>query len=100
MELVKNIDCQICHCGALLFNMTMYSKQQCSNCQRWLCFFCNRNWNDEIMINGKYTCQDDDCEYQRRLKFELVNLERNKELKVPDRRCCPNCFIIGGYGIM
>jgi hypothetical protein len=98
-DLIKNIDCQICYCGALLFNMTMYAKQQCTSCQRWFCFFCNRNWNDECMKNAKFTCTDDDCEYQRRLSFDLVPLERNKELMVPDRRCCPNCFIVGGYGV-
>ncbi|CAF3378315.1 unnamed protein product [Rotaria socialis] len=98
-DLIKNIDCQICYCGALLFNMTMFAKQQCTSCQRWLCFFCNRNWNDQCMKNGRFTCTDDDCEYQRRLSFDLVPLQRNKALMVPDRRCCPNCFIVGGYGI-
>ena len=98
MDMIKNIDCQICYCGALLLNMTMYSKQQCSNCHRWLCFFCNRTWNDELMENKRYTCSDDDCEYQRRLVFELVPLEHNKAIMVPDRRCCPKCYIVGGYG--
>lgn len=101
IEMVANIDCQICYCGALLFNMTMYSKQQCSNCRRWLCFFCNRNWNEASMVNTMYTCTDVDCEYQRRLVFDLVPLEGTNDdniIMIPDRRCCPKCFIVGGYG--
>ena len=96
-DLLKNIDCQICHCGAMLFNMTLFAKQQCNSCERWLCFFCNRTWNDKTMENRRYTCTDD-CEYQRRLEFELVPLNLAPEIMVPDRRCCPNCFIVGGYG--
>lgn len=95
-DLLKNIDCQICHCGTVLINMTLSAKQQCSNCYRWLCFFCNRTWNDETMKNHQYTCTDD-CEYQRRLEYELVPLYNDPEIMVPDRRCCPKCFIVGGY---
>lgn len=98
MQLITNIDCQICYCGALLFNMTMYSKQQCTNCRRWLCFFCNKNWNDYSMMNKKYTCENIDCEYQRRLIYELVPLGGSDRAMIPNRRCCPKCFNVGGYG--
>ena len=96
-DLLKNIDCQICYCGTVLFNMTMFAKQQCSNCHRWLCFFCNRTWNGQTMKNQMYTCTDD-CEYERRLQYDLVPLFRVAKILIPDRRCCPNCFIVGGYG--
>jgi hypothetical protein len=95
-DLLKNIDCQICYCGALLFNMTMSAKQQCSNCQRWLCFFCNQTWNDATMKDIMYTCTDE-CEYQRRIQYDLVPLFNAPTIMVPDRRCCPNCFLAGGY---
>lgn len=98
MELITNIDCQICYCGALLFNKTMYSKQQCTNCYRWLCFFCNKNWDDRSMVNKLYTCENTDCEYQRRLNYELVPLEGSGKTMIPNRRCCPKCFNVGGYG--
>jgi hypothetical protein len=97
-DLLKNIDCQICYCGALLFNMTMSAKQQCSNCQRWFCFFCNRTWNDQAMKDLIYTCTDE-CEYQRRIQYDLIPLAHAApQIMVPDRRCCPNCFLPGGYG--
>ena len=95
-DLLKNIDSQICYCGAMLFNMTLSAKQQCTTCHRWLCFFCNRTWNNETMKDLKYTCTDD-CEYQRRLQYDLVPLYNAPKVMVPDRRCCPKCFIVGGY---
>lgn len=96
-DLLKNIDCQICYCGALLFNMTMSAKQQCSSCQRWFCFFCNRTWNSQTMKDILYTCTDE-CEYERRIQYNLVPLSSSSPvIMVPDRRCCPNCFVTGGY---
>ncbi|CAF3380559.1 unnamed protein product [Rotaria sp. Silwood2] len=96
-DMLKNIDCQICYCGALLFNMTLSAKQQCSTCQRWLCFFCNRTWNDQTMKDLLYTCTDE-CEYQRHIQYDLIPLLHAPTIMVPDRRCCPNCFLAGGYG--
>ncbi|CAF1080867.1 unnamed protein product [Adineta ricciae] len=96
-DLLKNIDCQICYCGAFLVNMTLHAKQQCSNCQRWLCFFCNRTWDNQTMKDLRYTCTNE-CQYERRIEYELVPLLNAPEIMVPDRRCCPNCFLAGGYG--
>ncbi|CAF0955888.1 unnamed protein product [Didymodactylos carnosus] len=96
-DMIKNIDCQICYCGALLFNMTLYSKQQCSNCTRWLCFFCNRNWDAAKMNDVQYTCEDVDCTYERKLAYELVPLVNNPNVLIPNRRCCPKCFRIGAF---
>ncbi|CAF1138353.1 unnamed protein product [Adineta steineri] len=75
----------------------MSAKQQCSSCQRWLCFFCNRTWNDQTMKDLMYTCTSE-CEYQRRIQYDLVPLLHAPTIMVPDRRCCPNCFLSGGYG--
>ncbi|CAF2989575.1 unnamed protein product [Rotaria sp. Silwood2] len=97
-DMVKCIDCQICYCGALLFNETLFSQQTCTNCTRVMCFFCNRTWNSSTMTNSQYTCKDPDCTYEQQLEYELVPLQANNQLRVPDRRVCPSCFQPGGYG--
>ncbi len=96
--MARNIDFQICTCGAFCINSTMYAKQKCSNCQRWLCFFCNADWDetDKKMRNEKYTCKVN-CVWETKITHQLVTLEYNKDMKVPSRRCCPKCFECGSY---
>ncbi|CAF1142318.1 unnamed protein product [Didymodactylos carnosus] len=91
-DLMKHIDCQICHCGVLMVNETMYSKQKCEQCKRWFCFFCNKDWKEEEMKNDQFTCHNH-CVYETKLGYDLVPLAMNSQLHVPSRRCCPKCFI-------
>ena len=94
----RNIDFQICTCGALLINDTMYAKQQCANCHRWMCFFCNADWDEKVkkMRNERYSCRMN-CDWEVKITFQLVTLESNREMQVPSRRCCPKCFECGSY---
>jgi hypothetical protein len=96
--MVQNVDFQICTCGSYAINSTMYAKQYCKECNRWMCFFCNADW-DEIgknMQNTKYTCKIN-CYWETKLTYQLVPLEMNKAIKVPNRRCCPKCKSSGAY---
>ena len=74
--MAQNIDFQICTCGAFCINSTMYAKQKCNNCQRWLCFFCNADWNEseKKMRNEKYTCKVN-CFWETKITYQLVTLE-------------------------
>ena len=96
--MARNIDFQICTCGAFCVNSTMYAKQKCSNCQRWLCFFCNSDWNEreKKMLNEPYSCRVN-CFWETKLTIQLVTLAYNENMKVPSRRCCPKCFEFGAY---
>ena len=76
----------------------MYSKQQCNDCQRWLCFFCNQDWDGVKMTNGTYTCGNN-CKWENYLTYELVPCGYNKHLKIPNRRICPKCKICGTHDI-
>jgi hypothetical protein len=98
-ELLRNIDCQICQCGTLAVNETLFAQQTCELCKRTFCFFCNKDWNEgnEKRRNDRYTCHVN-CDYETRLSFELVPLEVNKSVMVPNRRFCPFCFTPGAYG--
>lgn len=97
-DLLKNIDCQICTCGALLNNTTMYSQQQCNNCHRKLCFFCNKDWDTKTMRNDQYTCHYN-CDYETKITYDLTPCtEFDKNLMIPNRRCCPKCFYVGAFG--
>jgi hypothetical protein len=94
--LMKHIDVQLCTCGALLLNETMYAKQRCTHCQRELCFFCNQDWAGS-MVNQRFMCRPD-CEYAKRIVFEQKPLLMGAQnVKVPDRRMCPKCFHLGAY---
>jgi hypothetical protein len=97
-ELMKNIDCQICHCGALVVNETMFAQQTCQQCQRTFCFFCNKDWNNglEKRRNDRYTCHVN-CDYETKLNFDLIPYVQNKSILIPNSRCCPKCFNVGGY---
>ncbi|CAF1147939.1 unnamed protein product [Didymodactylos carnosus] len=90
-ELVKKIDFQICHCGSLALNETMYSKQQCQQCSRWMCFFCSADWDDTRMKNQKHTCTVN-CVWETRLNYQS---ESWHESTLPNRRCCPKCALCG-----
>ena len=96
--MARNIDFQICECGAFSINTTMYAKQKCDHCQRWFCFFCNSDWDerDRKMRNERYTCRVN-CFWETKITYQLVALEFNKSMKVPNRRCCPKCFECGSY---
>ncbi len=97
--LMKHIDCQICKCGALTINETMYPHQECKQCSRDFCFFCNKDWDNETMRNAvKYTCLSGNCDYETRVGFELTRYAYSTEFQIPDRRCCPKCFNQGAYG--
>lgn len=96
--LMKHIDCQICHCGVLLVNETLYAQQKCHHCQRTFCFFCNKDWKDgqEPRTNAQYTCGVN-CDYEIKLNYDLIPYTRNKEISIPNSRVCPTCFNVGGY---
>lgn len=96
--MAKNIDFQICTCGALSINDTMYAKQKCGNCQRWFCFFCNENWDEQQkkMRNEKYTCKVN-CFWETKITYNMVDFAYNKNMKIPSRRCCPKCLECGAY---
>ncbi|CAF1325259.1 unnamed protein product [Didymodactylos carnosus] len=98
-EMMKNIDFQICTCGSYAINETMYSKQQCSSCKRWLCFFCDSDWDESKgMKNQLYTCTQN-CLYETKLLYKLVPLSMNLEVQVSNRRCCPKCYYTGDYEV-
>lgn len=94
---LNTIDCQDCVCGQILYNDTLYAKQHCKMCKRWLCFFCNKDWDDNTMKNAQYTCHNN-CYYETKLSFELFPCHYNKSLMVPNRRCCPRCLTLGAFG--
>jgi hypothetical protein len=95
-ELAKYIDYQVCTCGVGSINKTLDSKYQCDHCHRWFCFFCNKNWNDSLMQNDKYTCHNN-CDYEIRISYELVPSIYNKNMLIPNRRCCPKCVSCMAY---
>ncbi|CAF1080918.1 unnamed protein product [Adineta ricciae] len=97
-ELMKHIDCQICHCGALVVNETLYAQQTCQNCRRIFCFFCNKDWKDgpEPRHNQLFTCGVN-CDYDMKLNYDLVPYVQNKEIEIPNSRVCTKCFNVGGY---
>ncbi|CAF0992117.1 unnamed protein product [Adineta ricciae] len=99
-RMARNIDFQICTCGAFGINSTMYAKQKCNNCQRWFCFFCNEDWNEteKKMKNDKYSCRVN-CFWETKITYQLVTLEYNKDMKLPNRRCCPKCMECGSYDL-
>lgn len=97
-NLLKNIDCQVCTCGALVVNETMYPKQRCLKCSRDFCFFCNKNWSDAVMRNStRYTCSSGNCYYETMITFNLVSFAFSADFKIPNRRCCPKCSTAGAY---
>ncbi|CAF4018623.1 unnamed protein product [Rotaria sp. Silwood1] len=97
-DLTKNIDCQICHCGALLVNETLFAQQTCQHCRRIFCFFCNKDWTDgaESRRNDRYTCHAN-CDYKNKLNYDLVPYAQNRNTFIPNSRCCPKCFNVGAY---
>ena len=97
-KMARNIDFQVCTCGTFAINSTMYARQKCENCQRWLCFFCNADWDEQGrgMRNEKYSCRAN-CSWETKITHQLVTLALNKEMQVPNRRCCPKCFECGSY---
>ena len=92
----KCIDYQVCKCGCPMVNETMYARQQCIQCKRWFCFFCNNDWDGQ-MKNEKYSCRKD-CAYETMLDHNLVKLTANPQVDVPNKRICPKCYRDGGYG--
>ncbi|CAF1427579.1 unnamed protein product [Adineta ricciae] len=99
IEQQRNIDFQICKCGKFFLNTTMYSRQQCPYCKRWMCFFCNFDWDSATMSNQKYSCSSS-CTYQQYLAFELVSMSSQPNVKLPSARCCPKCSTHGIYRII
>ncbi|CAF0878697.1 unnamed protein product [Didymodactylos carnosus] len=95
--MARNIDFQICTCGSFAINSTMYSQQQCQECQRWFCFFCNRDWDSKPkMENTRFTCKSN-CYWETKITYQLVPLTMNKNIEVPNRRVCPRCTQCGAY---
>ena len=96
--LMVHIDCQICHCGMLAINETLFSQQTCNQCERTFCFFCNKDWNegDGARRNDRYTCHVN-CDYETKLTYELVPLQVNRSIMIPNRRFCPFCYTSGAY---
>ena len=97
-KLMKHIDCQICHCGSLLVNETLHAQQQCHQCKRIFCFFCNKDWTagPEPRRNAQYTCGVN-CDYEVKLTYDLLPYVRNRTINIPNSRVCPRCFNVGGY---
>jgi hypothetical protein len=97
MELLKNIDCQICICGALLVNDSLRPRSDCPFCHRQFCFFCNRKWNDATMSNDvQFTCKND-CVYEMYISYKLETYAFSEEFEIPNQRCCPKCCTFGAY---
>jgi hypothetical protein len=96
--LMKHIDCQVCPCGSLLVNETLYAQQTCTHCQRTFCFFCNKDWKagSEPRHNEKYTCGVN-CDYDVKLSYDLVPYHYSTEFCIPNNRVCPKCYNVGGY---
>ena len=97
-ELLRHIDCQICNCGSLAVNETLYAQQTCTNCKRIFCFFCNKDWKEGSITrqNNLYSCGST-CDYTTKLSYELVALQCNENVRVPNRRFCPFCYTLGSY---
>jgi len=91
---LKNMDFHLCKCGSLALNETMCSRQQCQSCKRLMCFFCNVDWDDKTMHNGKFTCKVN-CTWKTRLTFQSIPW---KGSTIPNRRCCPKCGLCGVFG--
>ena len=97
-KMLEYINFQICKCGSLMSNDTMFSKQQCNACGRAMCFFCNKDWDADTMSNIEYTCRNN-CDYETKVTYELLPcLEFDPSLKIPSRRTCPKCFYTGAFG--
>ncbi|CAF3384252.1 unnamed protein product [Rotaria socialis] len=98
-DMCRNIDCQICRCGEFHVNETLFSKQSCSRCARWFCFFCNKTWDDTLMTNNKYTCHNN-CTYENATTYEEVPINHSTKIRetLPNRRTCPECKTLGCYG--
>eukprot|EP00298_Acanthocystis_sp_HF-20_P013163 c20235_g1_i1.p1 GENE.c20235_g1_i1~~c20235_g1_i1.p1 ORF type:complete len:333 (+),score=45.53 c20235_g1_i1:57-1055(+) len=95
MELLKHVDVQVCQCGVLHVNETLYSKQACSECKLEFCFFCNETW-DKKMVNKKYSCGQN-CTYDGIFDYTLEPFAYDESIKIPSSRICPGCFHLGGY---
>lgn len=80
LRLKSNVDFHICDCGAYGINGTMYSQQQCQNCKRWMCAFCNKDWNEQ-MTNNMYTCGVN-CVWETKISYQLVPFYYDKSMKV------------------
>ncbi|CAF2070578.1 unnamed protein product [Rotaria magnacalcarata] len=97
-NMLEYINFQICRCGSLMSNDTMFSKQQCNACSRVMCFFCNKDWNSDTMTNIEYTCRNN-CDYETKITYELLPcVEFDPDLMIPSRRTCPKCFYTGAFG--
>ena len=98
-ELLKNIDVQICRCGTLMVNETMYPQQKCYVCKRVFCFFCNEDWNDAKMnADERFGCSAE-CSITRKVNFEFTPFAYDRPRdKIPKRRACPRCSAYVGYG--
>ncbi|CAF0841199.1 unnamed protein product [Adineta steineri] len=92
--MARNIDFQICLCGSMAINETMYSHQQCQECKRFLCFFCNEDWDGQKMKNQKYTCGYN-CKWENYITYTLQPTAYNKKLLIPTHRICPKCKVCG-----
>ena len=98
MQLLKNIDCQICHCGFLCYNNSLRPKSYCSNCHRCFCFFCNQDWNESMSNDSQFTCKNQ-CTYENYTTFSLTDFKYGAKdendqylLQIPNQRCCPQCL--------
>ena len=99
VELLKHVDVQLCRCGAIVVNETMYAQKHCGECGRLFCFFCNNDWDETRMDKSRrYGCCDA-CSLESRVSFEPVKYTFGSGGGlIPNRRICPNCFELGGYG--
>lgn len=79
-KLKQYVDFCICNCGVYAINETMHAKQQCPNCHRWMCAFCNQDWN-ERMKDELYTCGVN-CVWETKISYQLVPLAYNKSIQV------------------
>ena len=102
-ELLKNIDCQMCHCGFLCYNDLLRAKSNCPNCHRCFCFFCNQDWNDSMNNTFQFTCKNQ-CTYEKAVTFSLTPFKYGAKdendqylLQIPNQRCCPQCLTLHAY---
>lgn len=104
VKLLQNIDCQMCRCGFLCYNDSLRPRSDCPKCRRRFCFFCNRDWNDSMNNDSKFTCKNQ-CIYDNVTSFNLIDFKHGGidengtyRLKIPNQRICPKCLNLGGYG--
>eukprot|EP01013_Petalomonas_cantuscygni_P038312 TRINITY_DN69393_c0_g1_i1.p1 TRINITY_DN69393_c0_g1~~TRINITY_DN69393_c0_g1_i1.p1 ORF type:complete len:334 (-),score=29.02 TRINITY_DN69393_c0_g1_i1:406-1407(-) len=96
-KVVQAVDVNLCECGALLLNETMFSCQTCPQCKATKCFFCQMPWNSK-MNNQKFWCGKT-CSFWNGFQAQLTPflMEHGSLTEIPQWRVCPKCATVGAY---